>query len=295
MPMKLRTLLGDYPNTVPLKRGDIKSSLIEFDYAEVAVPHDAFKQVTGGQFDVAELAIMTYLQAKAWGKPLVALPLALSGRFQHGQLAYNSDYGVVKPNELHGKKVGVRTYPQTTPTWVRGILQHDYGVQIDKVKWITFEDGHVPEYKDPAFTERARHGETFMKMLLAGQIDAAVVMAHDFKNPNIKAVIPNPAEAAAAWYRKYGAIQLNHVLVVRESLSKWNPEIVREIYRVFSESKKAAAEPLGKDGIDTRPVGFSANRRNFEVAAQFALEQGIIPRALSTDELFDSTTRALDQ
>ena len=192
-------------------------------------------------------------------------------------------------------RVGVRTYPQTTPTWVRGILQHDYGVQIDKVKWITFEDGHVPEYKDPAFTERAPHGQTFIKMLLAGQIDAAVVMAHDFKNPNIKTVIPNPAEAAAAWYRKYGAIQLNHVLVVRESLSKSNPDIVREIYRVFAESKKAAAEPLGKDGIDTRPVGYWANRRNFEVAAQFALEQGIIPRALTLDELFDQTTRALDK
>src|SRR4051794_4323357 len=98
MAMKLRTLLGEYPNTAPLKKGEIRSSLIEFDYADVAVPHDAFKQVTGGQFDVAELAIMTYLQAKAWGKKLVALPLALSGRFQHSQLAYNSDFGVVKPN-----------------------------------------------------------------------------------------------------------------------------------------------------------------------------------------------------
>lgn len=294
MPMKLRTLLGDYPNTVPLKRGDIKSPLVEFDYAEVAVPHDAFKQVTGGQFDVAELAIMTYMQSRAWGKPLVALPLGLSGRFQHGQLAYNSDFGVVKPDELQGKKVGVRTYPQTTPTWVRGILQHDYGIQIDQVKWITFEDGHVPEYKDPAFTERAPQGQTFMKMLLAGQIDAAVVMANDFKHPNIKTVIPNPGDAAAAWYRKYGAVQLNHVLVVRESLSQSHPEIVREIYRMFAESKRVAAEPPGKDGIDTRPVGYAANRRNFEVAAQFALEQGIIPRALALEELFDDTTRVLD-
>jgi 4,5-dihydroxyphthalate decarboxylase len=132
-------------------------------------------------------------------------------------------------------------------------------------------------------------------MLLAGQIDAAVVMAHDFKNPNIKTVIPNPAEAAAAWYKKCGAIQLNHVLVVRESLSKSHPDIVREIYRVFGESKKAAAEPPGKDGIDTRPVGFSANKKNFEGAAQFALEQGIIPRALTPDELFKDTTRLLDK
>jgi 4,5-dihydroxyphthalate decarboxylase len=279
-----------------LKEGIVRAEGIELTVLTDMAPSPRhWRFLRGREFDVAEVSGSGYVAARDRDLPFRAIPVFPHRRFRHGFIFVNTAKGIAKPTDLIGRKVGTKGYLFTAGLWMRGILEHDYGVQIDKVKWITFEDGHVPEYKDPAFTERAPHGQTFMKMLLAGQIDAAVVMAHDFKNPNVKTVIPNPAEAAAAWYKKYGAIQLNHILVVRESLSKSNPEIVREIYRVFSESKKAAAEPLGKDGIDTRPVGFSANRRNFEVAAQFALEQGIIPRALPIDELFDGTTRALDR
>jgi 4,5-dihydroxyphthalate decarboxylase len=292
--LKLHAMLGDYPNTMALKRGDIKSDVVSFDFVKADVPHDFFKKVIAGEFDVAELAIMTYLQARGWNKPIAALPAAISGRFQHAQLAYNTDFGTITTKNLEGKRVGVRTYPQTTPTWVRGILQNDYGVDLSKIHWVTFEDGHVPEYKDPPDSERAPHGQTFMKMLLAGKIDAAVVMAPDLKLPNIKSVIQDASKEIAAWHKRYNAIQLNHVIVVKESLLKSNPAAVREIFRMMKESKKAANEPLGADGIDYRPIGFSNNRRNFEMAAQYASQQRIIPRELKIDDLFNDVTRALE-
>lgn len=292
--LKLRAMIGDYPNTMALKNGSVKSDAVSLDFVKADVPHDFFKQVIAGEFDFAELAIMTYLQARGWNKPIAALPAAVSGRFQHQQLAYNTDRGVITPKGLEGRRVGVRTYSQTTPTWVRGILQNDYDVDLSKIHWVTFEDGHVPEYKDPADSERAPHGQTFMKMLQAGQIDAAVVMAPDLKLPNIKSVIADAPAATMAWHKRWGAIQLNHVFVVKESLLASNPDAVREIYRMLKESKKAANEAIGADGIDYRPIGYPAVKRNFEVAAQFAWQQRIIPRELKLDDLFNEVTRSLD-
>ena len=292
--LKLLTMLGDYPNTLALKNGSVTSDLVQLEFTEAAVPHDHFKKVIAGEFDVAELAIMTYLQARGWNKPVVALPVAISGRFQHAQLAYNTDFGTVTTSNIEGKRVGVRTYSQTTPAWVRGILQNDYGVDLSKIHWVTFQDGHVPEYRDPPGSERAPQGQTFMKMLLAGQIDAAVVMAPDLKLPNIKSVIPDASKEIAAWYQAHQAIQLNHVLVVRESLLQQHPDAVREVYRMMKESKRLSTEVLGADGIDYRPVGFTNNRRNFEMAAQYAWQQKLIPHALEIEQLFDALTRSLE-
>ena len=292
--LKLLTMLGDYPNTLALKNGSVTSDLVQLEFTEAAVPHDHFKKVIAGEFDVAELAIMTYLQARGWNKPVVALPVAISGRFQHAQLAYNTDFGAVTTGNIEGKRVGVRTYSQTTPAWVRGILQNDYGVDLSKIHWVTFQDGHVPEYRDPPESERAPQGQTFMKMLLAGQIDAAVVMAPDLKLPNIKSVIPDASKEIAAWYQAHQAIQLNHVLVVKESLLKQHPDAVREVYRMMKESKRLSAEAVGADGIDYRPVGFTNNRRNFEMAAQYAWQQKLIPHELKLEQLFDDLTGSLE-
>ncbi len=149
---KLHTMLGNYPNTKPLKSGVIGSDLVDFDFAEVKVANSHFKEVVrDAKYDVAELAIVTYLQAKAYGKPYVLVPAVVVSRGQHHTIAYNPERGALKPSDLNGKKVGVRAYTVTTGTWVRGILASDYGVDINKVEWITFEDPHLAEYP------RSRH------------------------------------------------------------------------------------------------------------------------------------------
>src|ERR1700704_4001661 len=144
------TRLGNYPNTKPLKSGAITSDLVDFDFVEVKVANNLFKNVVrDAKYDVAELAIVTYLQAKAFGKPYVLLPAVLVSRGQHHTIAYNAERGTLSPSDLAGKRVGVRAYTVTTSTWVRGILANDYGVDLDKIEWITFEDPHVAEYVDP--------------------------------------------------------------------------------------------------------------------------------------------------
>ena len=159
--LKLHTMLGNYANTKPLKSGAIGSDLVDFDFAEVKVANNLFKQVVReAKYDVAELAIVTYLQAKAYGKPYVLLPAVVVSRGQHHTIAYNPERGPLKPSELNGKRVGVRAYTVTTGTWVRGILASDYGVDINKVEWITFEDPHVAEYHDPAIVKRAPAGRS---------------------------------------------------------------------------------------------------------------------------------------
>ena len=157
----LKTLLGDYPNTLALKNGDVRSPNIVFDFADVKVPNTAFKDVVRHfKYDVAELAIVTYLQARAHGKPLVLLPAIVVGSMPHPFLVYNAERGRISPADLNGKRVGIRAYSVTTAAWMRGVLQNDHDVDLDSIKWVTFEDPHVAEYSDPPIAVRAPAGKS---------------------------------------------------------------------------------------------------------------------------------------
>ena len=291
-PVRLRTLLGDYPVTAALKRGEVRSPEVALDFADVKVPNTAFKRMVRElEFDVAELAIVTFLMAKAYGKPLVLVPAVLIGRFQHPFIVYNAERGPLVPGDLAGRRVGIRSYSVTTVTWIRGILADDFGVDLDRVSWVTFEDAHVAEFRDPPGIERAAPGKDLVQMLLAGEIDAAIVGAVP-GDPRLKPLIADPSAAADAWRRKNGALQINHMVVVKDSLSRSNPRAVQEIYRLLAESKRAAGLPAEGE-LDANPFGVAANRRNLEVAIDYVHRQGLIPRRFEVDELFDDVTRAL--
>jgi 4,5-dihydroxyphthalate decarboxylase len=291
-PVAVRTLLGDYPVTLALKKGELSSPRVSFEFAEVKTPSAAFKRVVRNlEFDCAELAIVTFLMAKATGKPLVLLPAVVLARFQHPHLVYNIERGPLAPADLAGRRVGTRSYTVTTSTWLRGILANDYGVDIDRVKWVTFEEAHVAEFRDPASVERAPEGKELMAMLLAGEVDAAILPAVP-TDPRLRPLIPNPAMAAESWSRKNRALQINHMVVVKDSLSKSHPDAVREIYRLLAESKRAAKLPKPGE-FDTHPFGLEANRRNLEVVIDYVYQQKMIPRRFAVDELFDDVTRKL--
>jgi 4,5-dihydroxyphthalate decarboxylase len=291
--LTLQTLLGDYPNTSALRKGEIRSPRLALDFADVRVPHHAFKQVVRElKFDVAELAIATYLTAKAHNKPLVLLPVVVRGKFQHESIVYNAERGQLAPSDLVGRRVGIRSHSVTTVTWVRGILQNDYGVDLDRVKWITYEDAHVAEIRDPDTFERAPAGKDPMNMLLAGELDAAVLTGKDLKHPKFRYLIPDPEAAAQTWYQRYRAVPINHMVVVTESLSKSSPWAVAEVFRLLAESKKAAGLPAAT-GPDPFPLGVEANRKSLELVINYAVQQRLIPRRFGVDELFDDVTRAV--
>jgi len=274
--MRLKTLLGDYPVTQALKDGRVRSPSLEFDFADVKVPHTAFKRVVRDlEFDVAEIAIVTFLMAKAYGKPLRLLPAVMFGRFQHKFLVSIEN---LSPKNLENKRVAIRSSSVTTVAWIRGILADDYGVDLSKVKWVTFEDAHVAEYRDPPGTERAPAGKTPLAMLLAGEVDAAVLSDPMPQDERLRSVIPDPAAAAADWHRRKGAIQVNHLVCVKNSMPQKD---VDEVFRLLQESKN-----IGAKDSPTSPFGLEENRRNLEVAIDYVFRQNLIPKRYTVDELF---------
>lgn len=290
-PIRLKALLGDYPGTHALRSGRLTSPLVSLAFADIQPVANGFKRtVRELEFDVSELAIVTFLMAKAAGKPYVLLPAVVLGRFQHPYLVYNSARGALRPQDLAGRRVGIRAYSVTTSMWIRAILAEDYGVDIDRVRWVTFEEPHVAEFRDPPSVERAPAGKELLAMLLEGEVDAAVLRDTKLPDPRLERLIPDPDQAARAWYARTGAIQVNHMVVVRDTLTRTHPEAVREVYRLLQEAKRLGPAPGTPDMI---PFGVEANRRNLEVLIDHVYRQRLIPRRFTVDELFDDVTRAL--
>jgi 4,5-dihydroxyphthalate decarboxylase len=285
-------MLGNYPNTLPLKSGKVRSDVVDFDFVEVKVANNLFKQVVrDAKYDLAELAIVTYLQAKSFNKPYVLIPAVIVSRGQHHTIAYNGERGALKPRELNGKRVGVRAYTVTTGTWVRGILASEYGVDINTIEWITFEDPHVAEFRDPPIVKRAPEGKQLVQMLLDGEIDAAIV-GDKLPDPRLKHLIPDAELAATRWAETHHGIPINHMVVVRESLSKSRPDAIQDVFQKLHESKLAAGLKDG-DPLDPYRFGVEACRPILEIIVDFCYRQKLIGRRMAVDELFDDTTRAL--
>jgi 4,5-dihydroxyphthalate decarboxylase len=286
--VRLRTLLATYPHTAPLKNGEVKSDRVALDFIEVTPVWSGFKaMVRRREFDVSEMAIVTYLIAKSFGKPMVLLPAVMTGRIQHAWAIYNGERGTLTPADLVGKRVGIRSFTTTTGAWLRGMFQNDYGLDLSSVRWVTFEEPHVAEYVDT--TERAPPGKTIVQMLLDGELDA--VLGDRSDDPRIKPLFGDPAAAAAAWHRKHGIVPINHMVVVSEELARSQPDIVREIFALLKESKRRGA-PAPPDGIDHLPFGVEACRPALARIIDYAAQQRLIPRRFTVDELFDDTTRA---
>ncbi len=289
----LSAAFDDYPHTLPLKRGEINSPRLALAFSDIKPANRFFKpMVRELKFDVSEMAIATYVQAKAHGKPLVLIPATMMGRFQHGTILCNAARPLT-PADLAGKRVGVRSYSQTTAVWVRGILQNDYGVDIDRVHWVTFEDGHVAEYHEPAGVERVGGDKNLLKMLREGELDAAIYGADLPNDPTLKSLIADPEAAAQKWYARHKVVPINHMVVVTEKLVKTNPEAVKEIYRLLAQGKTAAGLPKA-GAIDFLPFGLAACRPGLQTIIDYALQQSLIPRKIAVEELFDDTTRVLE-
>ena len=287
--LTLKTLLGDYPNTKALKSGELRSANVSFEFADVKVPNTAFKDVVRHlKYDVAELAIVTFLQAKAHGKPLVLLPAVVVGALPHPLLVYNAEHRRILPADLKGKRVGIRAYSVTTAAWVRGVLQNDYGVDLDEIEWVTFEDAHVAEYSDPPTAVRAPAGKSIVQMLSDHEIDAGVVGAPDLKDTRFQPVIENPHDAAQDWCNKHNALPINHMLVVKESLANANPFALQEVFRLLRESKLAM--PRAETVLDTIQFGLANIRRSLELIISYSTQQGLIPEQIPVDDLFDEVT-----
>ncbi|MBR1149488.1 hypothetical protein [Bradyrhizobium sp. JYMT SZCCT0428] len=282
MATRLRTLLGDHPGTSALRSGAIISDLVEFDFVDYSPTNKGFKpMVREAAFDVSEMAIVTYLMARSFDKPMVLLPDVVMARFQHGHALYNAKRGALKPTDLNGKRVGIRSFTTTTGAWLRGILANDCGVDLNSIDWVTFEDAHVAEFKDT--TKRAPPGKSIIQMLVDGELDA--VLGEKSDHADLKPLFADVAAEEKAWAAKHKVVPINHMVVVSRAMCEKNPNAVREVHRLLAESAKASSA-APRFTVDEM-------RRSLELIIGYCAQQGLIPRACSVDELFDDVTRAL--
>jgi 4,5-dihydroxyphthalate decarboxylase len=255
------------------------------------------------EFDVSEMAITTHALAHAFDKPITALPIVLSRDFHHASVVCANGSSLRGPEDLAGRRVGVRAWSQTTGVWIRGIMKAEYGLEPSAMTTVTEEDAHVREYQDPPYVERAAAGKTLRGMLNDGEVDAAIALRPLPTPGEYRTVVPDADAAAAAWYRKTGVYPVNHVVSMKTNLLREHPWLGAELLALFTAAKeqaraKAPAPAAGSGqaklralvGEDTLPYGMARNRAGIEMLLKFAAEQKLTPRVYRPEELFDPGT-----
>jgi 4,5-dihydroxyphthalate decarboxylase len=308
----LSTAIATYPHTKALKDGTVSAPGVQFEHLDISPIIVAFRRMCRGlEFDVSEMAITTYLTAKAYQKPFTALPVFVLRQFHHAPMVYNVKSGVTSPKDLEGKKVGVRAYTVTTGVWARGILATEYGVDLTKVTWVLNDEEHVEEYHQKYPTNVVyQAGANLGTMVANGELAAAIGVGR-VDSPDVKPLIPNAREAEASWYRKTGIYPINHTVVVKDALLQADPTLATRLFNAFKEAKAAflqrlsvGAELSGEEqalaqrrslvGDDPLPYGLARNRSALEAVIRFAHEQQILPRLVSPEEMFPSNTLDLE-
>jgi 4,5-dihydroxyphthalate decarboxylase len=304
--LKLKTVTRTQGNNQALKDGSVKPRPFAFDFVEVPVLIDAFRRmVRQNEFDICEMAITTYICARAHGKRFTALPIFLVRAFHHGAIIHNAKAGIHTPKDLEGRKVGVnRGYTVTTGVWARAVLAREYGVDLSKVTWVLSGDEHVAEYQPPANVVPIEPGKKMADMLIAGELAAAIGVEVD--HPDVRPLIPNAREAGLAALRQRGHYPINHAVVVRDDHLAAHPGLATDVFEAFVESKRRYVERLKAGAIDKPtdvdelhrrvmeitgdplPYGIEPNRKVLEDLIGHALSQGIITRRVGVDELFAS-------
>jgi 4,5-dihydroxyphthalate decarboxylase len=306
----LTIALGNYGLTKPLKDGAVNAR-VPLDFIAVEPITAAMRRMVRGlDFDISEMAFTTYLCAKALGKPITAIPVFLTRNFHHWAAFAHGESGIKSPKDLEGRRVGVnRGYTVTTGLWIRGILQHEYGVDLRGITWLATDEEHVAEYRAPANVEYLR-GKSAAELLLSRQCDAAIGDVRT-DSPVVKPLIADAREAGFAYFRKTGVYPINHGVVVKNALLAANPSLPADLFGAFKAAKEiylnqlrdgAARAPADDQarrlaevvGGDPFPFGINANGKAIETIVDFAVEQQVIPRRLGIEELFAPGTLGLE-
>jgi 4,5-dihydroxyphthalate decarboxylase len=318
-PLHLTFAIADYPHTAALKSGAIRFEGIEPRFADVKPQIAAFRRmVRQVEFDVCELAPTTYIIARAYSAPFVALPIFVMRRFHHSGLLIRPDAGIATPKDLEGKKVGVRAYSVTTGVWTRGILIDEYGLDSSKVTWVVDDEEHVNELKLPSNVIHAPEGRSLADMMAAGELQAGFdanagigragpPVAGWEKTPvpasNYPDLFPDPEMLETDWFRRTGIYPMHGTIVVKDSVLKENPWVARSIATAFEAAKtewlaklQAGRAETAVDrkylalskivGGDPLPNGLEANLPTIRALEDTAFKQKLTPRRMTIDELF---------
>jgi 4,5-dihydroxyphthalate decarboxylase len=255
---------------------------------DVRPVHKASKGfVNDGAVDVCEVAIVTLLQAAAYGKPVALLPVTTLGRYQHQTLVTCRDLTV---DDIEEKSVGVRSWSQTTGVWVRGFLTEQYGVDLRMLDWSAYEEGHVDGYTDPSWVTRAPAGHRLQKDFLEGRLDYGIMGNELPSDEHIRTAIRDADQVSQAWSVQKGFAPVNHVIGVSLAAASEHSAAICAIYDAMARTVAGTGK---KQPVDFTPAGFAALRGPLSQAAAYALEQDVLPRPVEFDELVEQTCAAL--
>jgi 4,5-dihydroxyphthalate decarboxylase len=308
---KFTTVTRTQGNNQALKDGSVRPQTFAFDFVEVDPLIAAFRRMVRGlEFDICEMAITTYICARAHGKPFTALPVFLVRAFHHGAILCNAKAGIRTPKDLEGRRVGVnRGYTVTTGLWARSVLQDEHGVDLGKITWVLSGDEHVAEYRPPANVVPIEKGKNMAQMLASGELAAAIGIEVDA--PDVQPLIPDAFEAGLDALRRRGHYPINHLVVIKDELLAADPALAAEVFAAFAQAKRRYLERLKAGRIDKPtqvdevhrrvmeitgdplPYGIEPNRRVLEELIRHSVTQGIIPRPVAVEELFAAGTHAL--
>ena len=315
----LKIAIAEYPHTSAIRDGSIPIEGVEPEFITVKPQIGAFRRmVRGVEFDVCELAPTTYIIARAYGAPFVALPIFVMRRFHHAGLLVRPDAGVRSPKDLEGKKVGVRAYSVTTGVWTRQVLIDDFGLDASKVTWVVDDEEHVTHLQLPPNVVHAPAGVSLADMMARGDLAAGFAANAGVGRAGaptggwteVEADYPdlfqNPAALEAEYYARTGVYPMHGTIVVKDSVLAEHPWVATSLYRAFDTAKKQwlakldSGEAASKSdlkyqelrkivGSDPLPYGIEENRKTILALEATAFKQDLIPRRMSMRELFVET------
>jgi 4,5-dihydroxyphthalate decarboxylase len=306
---------GDYEGIRALKEGTVKADGIELTVL-TDMPSDIrhWRMIRNREFDVAELSMSNYLMARYTGLAFVAIPVFLHRRFRHGFVFLNAAKGITRPTDLIGKKVGLRNFQATANLWIRGILEHDYGVPHRQIQWYKQDDEEV-EWTPPADLKihRVTPGKKVEKMLVEGELDALIhpelIQPILDKDKRVSRLFPNYRDLEMEYFKRTGIFPIMHTTVIKQEVVEKYPWVPINLMEAFEQSKKAAYKRMENPrivplawfrhfleeqeeilGRDPWMYGLGeANRKTLETLMQYSQEQGLLGKKIALEELFINT------
>lgn len=301
---------GDYEIVRPLIDGRVNPDGIDLTVVtdmDSTTRHWRF--LREGHFDVAETSYSSYVVARDQGMPVAAIPVFLHRRFRHGFVFVNKAKGITKPADLIGRRVGVKGFMVTAVHWMRGILEHEYGVPHKSIDWVAELDDDVTIEWPADLRIRYLKGESVEDLLLEGEIDALIHSDLIKPDPRVGRLWPDYKAEEIRFYQKTGIFPIMHVMGIRQEIVDRHPWIPLNLHHAFEKAKalgmrrmtdprvppvawyvEAWEEQQAILGPDPWKYGLDEqNRKNVETLAGYSHEQGLTQRRWTADELFLST------
>jgi 4,5-dihydroxyphthalate decarboxylase len=315
--VELTLACGDYEITRPLMEGTVRPDGIDLKIVTAMdSPTRHWRFLRNREFDMAEVSSSSYIAARDNGLPFRAIPVFPHRRFRHGFIFVNTSKGITKPADLVGRKVGVKFFLNSAALWLRGILEHDYGVPTRSIDWYTELDEDIAQVSlDGVRITQVPKGKTIVQMLVDGELDA--VLHPDLieplrnRDPRVGRLFPNYKADEAAWFKKTGIFPIMHVLGIKQEIVEKYPWVPVNMFIAFEEAKAIAMRRMENPrivplawyreaweeqqelmGRDPWEYGLGGrNRHNLETLVGYSHEQGLIKRRIPLDELFLSVSQ----